>query len=311
MPDPIPPRIQKQANAWVIRMDKARTGFLTRLRFKRWLARSPLHVRAFTQAWRLWAELNPLCRQLDIPTSAGSTQRAFWPWLAAAGTLAISGTLLARPDLGACLASDCQRTGQGEIQHVQLGDGIRLTLDAQTIVRIRNHTEIDLLRGQAIVDAPHLDQMPLTVNAARTIVRNLGAVFQVSLLPDAQAAVLVERGQVRVRYGQQSQDLHSGQALYVAPSHTLSPVRAIDAASALAWREGRLIAQDEPLERILPRLNAYRQDHLLTLDAALARQRVSGLFLTAEPDAALQALEQALGLQSLRLGPLTVLRRHP
>lgn len=312
MPDPIPAHIQKQANAWVMRLDRPRVGLLTRLRFRRWLRRSPEHARAFAQAWQLWSSLDPLCTQLDVAfATRPAARRTAWLWLAPAGALALAGALVARPELGACFARDCQRTGQGEIQHVQLADGIRLTLDAQTTVRIRGRHEIDLLRGQAIVDAPRRSDTPFTVNAAQAIIRNLGAVFQVSLLPEAQAAVLVERGQVRVQYGRQDQTLLAGQALYVAPSHTLSPVRAIDPGSAMAWREGRLVAQDEPLERVLPRLNAYRSDHLLTLDPTLAGQRLSGLFLTAEPEAALLSLEQALSLQALRLGPVTLLRRRP
>lgn len=309
MPDLIPAHIKKQANAWVIRMDKSRVGLITRLRFRFWLRRSPKHARAFAQAWQLWSSLDPLCTQLRAPAVIAPRKRAAWLWPLTASALVGAGVLFIQPELGACLTSQCQRTGQGEIQHVQLANGIRLTLDAQTTIRIRSRYEIELLRGQAIVDAPERNDTPFTVHAAQVIIRNLGAVFQVSLLPDAQAAVLVEKGQVRVHYDHQDQTLQSRQALYVSPSHTLSPIRQVDPASAMAWRDGHLLAQDETLERIVPRLNAYRSDRLLILDPTLASQRLSGLFLTADPDAALQSLEQAMGLQSLRLGPLTILRR--
>ena len=84
--------------------------------------------------------------------------------------------------------------------------------------------------------------------------------------------------------------------------------RAFDPGRRLAWREGRLVIENMPLGAALTELERYDAGYVLLLDKAAASRRVSGVFLTREPDEAIDILARTQGLSVRRVTPyLTVI----
>ncbi|WP_033980406.1 FecR domain-containing protein, partial [Pseudomonas aeruginosa] len=102
--------------------------------------------------------------------------------------------------------------------------------------------------------------------------------------------------------------LGAGQQVGFADGRLGRPV-AIDAAAALAWRQGWLSFYRRPLAEVLDELARYYPGRILLLDDALGRQPVSGSFRSDDPEAALKSLQAVLGYrQQILFGRLVVIR---
>ncbi|MGP4920706.1 FecR domain-containing protein [Pseudomonas helleri] len=79
--------------------------------------------------------------------------------------------------------------------------------------------------------------------------------------------------------------------------------------SDLAWRRGKLIFEDRPLQQVVADVNRYRSGTIRILDAKLMDLRVSGIFNIAEPDAVLTTITETLPVRAVRLTDYLVLLR--
>ena len=64
---------------------------------------------------------------------------------------------------------------------------------------------------------------------------------------------------------------------------------------------------DTPLADVVDALNRYRDGHIFILDSSLAALRVSGVFSTTDPDAALNIITRTLPVRQSRLTDSLVL----
>lgn len=67
-----------------------------------------------------------------------------------------------------------------------------------------------------------------------------------------------------------------------------------DEGEATAWRQGRLVFRDTPLDQVALRLSRYRQQPVILGAANLSGLKVSGSFRLDDTEGALKALEVAL-----------------
>jgi transmembrane sensor len=310
-----------QAAEWVIRCGGYPLSPAERRALDRWLDEDPAHAAAFEQAEATWAELAGLRAAPGLITADLAAARhgkprrtTHFPWgqvaAIAASLLLLAGggaIWLGNPVLA--LMAD-HRTAPGEIEHVTLADGSIVDLGPASAIATHfdgQERRLTLLAGQAYFTVAPMgadEQRPFVVEAAHGTATALGTQFTVDRQGDG-AEVLVVEHRVGVALTPTADVvLEQGQAVYYDQAHGLGVVRRADPEKATAWRRGRLMFDDVPLEQVVAELNRYRRGRIVVADRALAGRRVSGVFQTDNLDTALEAITSELGASTASLSPL-------
>jgi transmembrane sensor len=191
----------------------------------------------------------------------------------------------------------------------QLADGSRLMLTPGTAIDTDfsdGKRRITLARGEVYFDVFHDPQRPFVIDAGSAEVRVLGTAFTVGRDGDA-GAVVVQRGKVRVQAGDVSNDLTPNQRIEFA-ANSEGPVQQVQAAKALAWTQGRLIFENQPLGTVLKAVAPYYSNRIIVLDGAIARRRVDASIDISQIDSWLMALNRTQRLTILRMPGFILLR---
>ena len=184
-------------------------------------------------------------------------RRRWLPGIAAAAALLMAvgiGTPLAWPHTTRYVAA------HGAPRQIELSDHSVLHLNAESEVSVRMSLfgrRVELERGQAsFVVAP--DRRPFAVHAGGLQVTDIGTTFDVSLLRE-QARIAVSEGRVQVHgdggRGRLLADLSAGKVAQVDYRDQRVQLRDEDAASMIAWWQGRIVFRDEPLREVADRFN--------------------------------------------------------
>lgn len=207
-------------------------------------------------------------------------------------------------------------TQQQPPTEVELADGSRLTLDANTQLTVSWHLrtrQVELRQGRVLLQVAHARYRPFTVQADRAQVRVLGTRFEVQRQQDA-VHVALEQGLVDVALDRQL----PGEATHyhLQPGMTL----ALDAQHAAQlqtrlppqdWSRGELVFERQRLDQVLAALQPYLPHPLRLADPALAALPVSGAFRIDQIDTALELLPLIAPVQLRRAadGSTVVARR--
>lgn len=294
----IPPDLQQQAHDWLLRLHGAPVTQADADAFRRWRALDARHAVAFAQARALWNALDPALQSgsVSAPASApaptapvhlprpGSTgharprrvnlkRRAFLGGAVAAaagGWLAVRSPLGMWPELDA-LGAD-YRTATGEQRHLDI-HGIGVAMGTRTDLRRIDGGDIALGQGEAQFSLPargsagfavHVDGARVTPAAgARINVRCVGADVRVTCL--AGAAVLAR--------GARTVTLQPGWQARLGGDRIAS-VAQVATDRIDAWRQGWLVADDQPLAEVVEEINRYRRGRIVITGAALQTRRV-------------------------------------
>ena len=298
--------VYEEAAAWVLRLADAEGEPELRAAFEGWRGESAEHARAFADAQASWSLLGEhaaapelLALRRDALDRARRTGRRRWAGAPdrraiAAGAAALIAAPFAavwwirsRPPAPAEF-----ETGHGEQRTIVLADGSRMSMDARTKVKVaftRDLRGIELVAGRANFEVAKDIARPLKVHAAGRTVTALGTVFTVEQQPHAVVVTLVE-GRVAVsRQGVQPIEMSARRQLTMADDGA-SSLRDIDPEEALAWREGKLIFDDEPLAAAAARMNNYGAP-MLVVDGRAQELRISGVFRAGDTGAFVEALE--------------------
>ncbi len=89
--------------------------------------------------------------------------------------------------------------------------------------------------------------------------------------------------------------------------NNLSSVRPYDEGAEAAWRNGKLLFEDQPLRQVVADINRYRPGIIYIVDPALNELRVSGIFDVNNVDSALDAIRYSLPVQIRQFTPYVVL----
>jgi transmembrane sensor len=290
-------RKPRTAEDWVVRLGRPDVARSTLARFERWLAADPENLAAYEDAKALLRQPRELRAELLgelnlIPSAPARPRRrrrtAGWTPTAVAGGLvaavlavAIAPTLITRfqdPLAGAAT----YQTAVGEIRDVTLPDGSVVTLDTASTLRARVDGKVRRLsldKGAAYFAVAHDRAHPFKVGLADRQVIVTGTHFATSLR-DGRARVELLEGSVEV-----SQPRASTGSVRLAPGDQVSyqiggAVRRearIDPATAVAWRQRRLVFQDEALSQVLVELGRYTDVRIRLADPRLGRQRVTAM----------------------------------
>ena len=355
MNDGTPLDITEAAGDWLDRLGSNTVSTSDRSVFAKWLRTSPVHVSEFLQLSAMRAELSgTFTRHPDwvdellegqganviewaepeqstdaVQPVAPRTHR--WASFAALTVLAVSAwfayTNLIEVDHGPEIIA----TALGEQRSILLSDGSTLELNTETEVRIRitdSTRDIDLLRGEILVDVTKDPDRPFRVLSDGVVARAIGTRFNVYRRSEDTVVTVIE-GRVAVNQSSTAPpsaqqavgtntepvELTAGLQLALVNTSTrtlaaeLAPEPA-NLAKATAWTERRLVFDDEPLSAIVAEFNRYNRSRLIVSDVALSEKRLSGVFDANDPDefiALLQSLER-IDIQHSANGHRTIFR---
>jgi transmembrane sensor len=321
--------VEREASAWIARLNADDVTPEDRAHFEAWLARHPLHARDFEELSGIWAELvnaGPWVRAVSFAQSmndaatgegghsfiGGSRRR--WTLAAAAivAAVGVSGALSWK----SWVSRDLYSTAVGEQTTVSLPDGSTLELNSNSTASVdfsKATRIIRLERGEAFFRVAHDKERPFWVVGGGSWVRAVGTAFNVYLRPD-DVRVTVSEGTVRVGSAQAlAGGAPSETALAATPAAVLTSGEQADlhgSATAtrklspaevqrsVTWREGTVYFENQPLSEVVVELSRYSTVHVVVEDEHVGHLPVAGTFQAGPQgmEALLTTLEQGFGL---------------
>lgn len=215
-------------------------------------------------------------------------------------------------------AAETFHTGRGEIRLIPLKDGSSVTLNTLSSIRVRSAAGrhcVDMLSGEALFDAVKGPQGPLEIFAGDNCMRAAGASFTIAKLQPDTVEVMVRRGDVEVESRRTATDRRRR-----LPANTRvaflrdRPVRQeiltpAQIARQLAWREGMLSFEDQPLASAAREFERYSGVRIRFADPQIAAETVTGLYAANNPAGFAQAVAVSLDLRMQRTSDGVVLTR--
>lgn len=284
--------------------------------FHAWLEADPGHAAAYAQVEALWVDLEDADPPIPVVGTPSAVVTPFRPrpsrrnlWLgggAAAAAAALAIAVLPQV-MGPAYVS--YATAKGETRVVRLEDGSRLTLGADTQVRVklaRSERDVDLIDGEASFDVAHEAKRPFVISVGTREVRVLGTEFNI-LHHAGDLAVTVRRGLVSVAdKGGQPVRLAKGQQL-TATDGSPPVVNNTDPDAAFAWTQGRLVYRQTPLTKVVADLNRYVPTPI-RVDPSAASVKVSGVLVIDTEQAMIERLKLFTPITAETVGGEVVLK---
>ncbi|MEB0046335.1 MULTISPECIES: FecR family protein [unclassified Pseudomonas] len=275
-----------QAMDWLVVLD--RPSVEQTRQFQDWLAADPLHAEAFAKAQTIWdgPQVAQCAQNLAVvPTKVGrlSRLRPHWKPLAAAAVLLLG--VLSFSNLPMRLQAD-HLTVVGERQRLQLEDGSKVLLNTNSAFSstINDQQRVArLYQGEAFFDVSANRGQPLEIDAGPVKASVRDTAFAVRYL-DGVAQVRVQRGDVDLRTTRDDARvrLSAGESIRIGPNGFDQPAK-LDAATDLAWVQGRLVFENCPLSQVLAELSRYYPGWIINNNAQLANVTVTGNYRLDQP----------------------------
>lgn len=295
-----------------------------------WLRESPVHVaemlrvshvHAALQAYSGWDQhstggtapaADVIALHRVAPARAPNVRRAprRGMWAAAAALLMVLvGTAWLMRTWGQLVL----QTLPGERRELTLADGSVVDLAPASMVKVRfdaGERNLWLVRGEAFFRVRKDPQRPFVVAVDGMHVRAVGTAFGVRR--EGQGAVVtVLEGKVSVTHAPSgsSASVSTNAPVLVAANEqvrvpergAVGPVRQVDASAEAAWTSGELVFDDQTVEAVVRRFNAYNRMQIVIDDPQLGARRVSGVFRTSDPESFVSFLESVVDLSAVRV----------
>lgn len=319
------------AASWCVRVSGAPLAADEQREFQAWLEEDPAHQARFDEAVAVWQAAEDQAFTPDMITlraaaldSLRQANRRRWtrgPRIRAFAAAAAAVLVIGAVGWG-WWTPDLYATGIGERQVVALSDGSKISLDADTLVRVRyrnDRRELWLERGRASFTVARDPLRPFSVEAADRTVVATGTKFSVERLAREVRVVLFE-GKVEVLGPRPSRAaapppvriratgvpavsaLKPGGELVIPASGAAAVLAPADLGRSLAWEGGELVFNDEPLARALERVNRYAENPIVLADPAAGQVRISGVFNAGDTTAFVEGVTAAFPVRA-RSGP--------
>jgi transmembrane sensor len=295
-------KIEEAAAHWVAREDR---GFLAGEadHLQAWLAESDANRVAYLRLKTRW--------ESDAPWSAlrpalSAPARLFRLAAVAAMVLmlGVTFTLHVEQPVPGQANSVVYATGAKK-RPVQLSDGTRIQLNAQTRVETRITAAartVILDRGEAYFDVAHEQKRPFVVTVGDRRITDLGTKFSVRRDEDSIRVVVTE-GRIKIATptsGMAPVYAGSGDVVIAKADETLVTSRSDDVMQdALSWRSEMLTFNQMTLEDAAAQFNKYNRRHIVVRGNARTI-RIGGSFRSDNIDAFAYLVQNALGLKVSR-----------
>lgn len=271
--------------------------------FHAWLAADSLHEHAFAKAQAIWdgpqvAQCAQHLTELPAKVSVLSRLRPHWKPLATAAVLILG--LFSFSNVPLRLQAD-HLTVVGERQRLQLEDGSKVLLNTDSAFSSTiNDQQRDarLYQGEAFFDVPASRDRPLQIDAGPVKASVRDTAFAVRYL-DGVAQVRVQRGDIDLQATRDDARirLSAGESIRIGPNGFDRPAK-LDAATDLAWVQGRLVFENCPLDEVLAELRRYYPGWIINNNPQLANVAVTGNYRLDQP---LDAVRSLAHITSARL----------
>jgi transmembrane sensor len=311
-------QIDNEAAVWTWRADAGELSAADRDRLDVWLREDVRHRRTFEELNRTWIALDRLSERApdDGIVAAPVRQKRWsskWYWQAAVAAVLVLG-------IGAVILTSrrpglqVMSTAVGQQRQVTLADGSRLTLNTNTLLAVKltpQRRDIYLRRGEAHFAVVHDASRPFFVHAGDAVISDVGTQFEVRMESNRDIDVLVDQGEVEVRGlaaaggpagGRSSRSnadwvraLSAGEQLLITGPHlAVTSVSPRQIADDLAWRDGAVVFEGEPLSQALAEVGRYTRAQVVLAEPQVASLRISGRFRTNDVPGFFRALQEAL-----------------
>lgn len=220
---------------------------------------------------------------------------------ASAGFLVCAAALIAWQYL-----SPAYVTGVGERRTVPLADGSTVQMNTATAMNIDmddSSRSVTLRHGEAFFNVENDPARPFVVRAGRSEIRVLGTQFNVRMNGDT-AQVVVTEGRVSVvnlsggtQTSSAAVEVLPGQGVSVATAGPVLRQNSVNTARLTAWREGKLLFEQDALSTVLDEVNRYTGMQFVIADPRVSGLRLSGVFRAGDADSVAFALHEAYGLR--------------
>jgi len=316
-----------EAAEWIVRLTASDATQDDQRAFVEWLKQSPVHIREYLRAESLWSELQgvdaahrisvrelakavdwgvvDLSHDVRLPPSASEKprRRTIPTAIAASVSIFAIGVLVWLALHG---APNVYETKVGEQRIVRLADGSTLTLNTATRIEVELSTGARVVRleqGEALFKVAKDPGRPFRVLSGDAVTQAVGTTFSVRR-DVAGTVVTVVEGRVAVA---RPEDLVALQSMELPKLAVLldggkraevgeQAIRTADVVNpdaAIAWRNRRLIFDDEPLSHVAAEFNRYNELQLTIADPTLAQERISGVFDADQPMTLVRFLERS------------------
>jgi len=170
-----------------------------------------------------------------------------------------------------------------------------------------------------LYEVAHDRLRPFLVHAGDAVVRAVGTEFEVRVRPDQHVDVLVNEGRVEVQpeilalpnadSALRAQPIalvkvkavSAGEELTTATNnYAVTAISAEQLSSDLAWREGAVVFDSEPLARAIAEIQRYTDARIAISDPSIANLPVGGRFKTDDLQGFLDGLAAALPISIRR-----------
>lgn len=208
------------------------------------------------------------------------------------------------------------RSTIGEIRVVSLSDGSKITLNTNSVIRVRYSRKerlIDLERGEAYFEDVEDPSRPFIVSAAGRHIVAVGTKFDV-YRHAMETRVVVTNGQVNVESSGGGNltggaaELPAGSVAQVSLGTVLvKHISLGEAQDYVAWRTGYLRFHGTALATAVQELNRYNTTQLVISDPAIANLKIAGNVRATNVAAFVQALEEGFPVRVSKQGQRIVL----
>ena len=305
-------RLSRKARDWVALLASGECSQQDITRLRAWLARKPEHRSAFDRQRSLWNALGG-ARELvlsarpdllDAPAPARG-RRPWWrlaAWQGGGLGMAVLAACVIAPPVWIALQADV-RTGS-QPREIALEDGSRVMVDAASAIAVDyspTHRRVTLLQGRAWFQVVH-QARPFQVDAGSARVVDVGTAFA---MERSAGGVLTEvaEGEVDLSAtaaGSTPLRMRAGDAALVRANGLVQHLEAQPPENAGAWRRGEILITGLDAEAAIARIAPYHAGPVWTL-GNLGDEQVTAVFHTQQPDQAINAVAQQLGLTVRRL----------
>ncbi|MBS0420053.1 MAG: FecR domain-containing protein [Proteobacteria bacterium] len=310
--------VRVQAAVWLARLRSEARTVADEAGLKAWLGEKPAHREAFEAVSAVFEAAGVV--GADFDRSGADIERE--PRISLGRRAAVASAALA------CLIAvgwgwwhsneGLVRGEIGQPRNLVLQDGSQVALDTNSSIRVEESDSrrlVHLLAGRARFQVARDPARPFIVLAGDQQVIALGTVFTVTAEAD-QTSIVLENGQVMVRSDLQgARAVTTGDERVLTPgdrlvfrSHAVTPEQdRPDLARLDAWRRGRAVFEDVPLEYAVREINRYNRRTIELTDSAAAALHLSGTYRTDDPDAFAHSLAELLPVEVRSAGDRIVI----
>jgi transmembrane sensor len=287
-------QVVRAAAQWLALMESGAANDRDRANLQHWRDSHPSHEQAWQKAQLLrqrFADLPSTLAMATLDRPQASRRQVLKRAVGAVALVPTAWLISRQLPLDAWRAD--LRTATGEGKKVQLADGSSLQLNTASAVDIDlKHRRLTLVEGEIALNVPGTSPLTIqthfgqvVVSQSQVCVRQGQTGCKVSVLKGAVQLQPLRGPVFSLRAGQQVSLLAAG-AGAVEPFDVLAP----------GWRDGVLMAQNQPLGGFLRELGSYRPG-VLRWEPALESLRVTGSFRLEDTDRILSLLASSLPLE--------------